>query len=128
MDPLREGVVMMCGATVGAFVGLLAGGILDQLVDPPFAGSNGDIEEMGTFIDQRIIECPRFPAPPPPNDQVQQRGRLERPHATKGRPAGPVCSHGWFGVVIPREPNPDPVVFLRLSVSFSCLMYPSAGA
>lgn len=39
MDPLREGVLMMCGATVGAFFGLLGGGILDWLVDPSF-GSN----------------------------------------------------------------------------------------
>src|SRR5262249_6635313 len=30
------------------------------------------------------------------NDQVQQRGRLERSHATKSRSAGPVCCNGWI--------------------------------
>ena len=51
----------------------------------------------------------------PPNDQVQQQGRLERSHATKSRSAGAVCHNGWFGDVIPLESNPDPFVFLRLS-------------
>jgi hypothetical protein len=53
------------------------------------------------------------------NDQVQQRGRLERGHTTKSRSAGPVCRNGWFGDVIPLESNPDhpnPFVFLRLSL------------
>jgi hypothetical protein len=49
------------------------------------------------------------------NDQVQQRGRLERGHTTKSRSAGPVCRNGWFGDVIPLESNPDPLVFLQLS-------------
>src|SRR5438105_2222428 len=53
--------------------------------------------------------------PPRPNDRVQQRGRLERSHATKSRSAGPVCCNGWFGDVIPLESNADPFVFLRLS-------------
>src|SRR5262245_7171119 len=35
--------------------------------------------------------------PPSPNDQVQQRGRLERSHATKSRSAGPVCGSVLFG-------------------------------
>jgi hypothetical protein len=46
-----------------------------------------------------------------PNDQVQQRGRLERSHATKSRSAGPGRCNGWFGDVIPLESNPDPFVF-----------------
>ena len=49
------------------------------------------------------------------NDQVQQRGRLERSHATKSRSAGPVCCNGLFGDVIPLESNPGPFVFLLLS-------------
>jgi hypothetical protein len=53
-----------------------------------------------------------------PNDQVQQRGRLERSHATKSRSAGPVCCNGWLGDVIPLESNPDPFVFPLFSFDF----------
>src|SRR5262249_51234051 len=37
-------------------------------------------------------------SPPRPNDEVQQRGRLQRLHALKSRNAGPICCNGWFGV------------------------------
>src|SRR5262249_51925867 len=47
----------------------------------------------------------------PANDQVQQRGRLERSHATKSRSASPVCCNGWFFNVIPLESNPGPFVY-----------------
>ena len=42
-----------------------------------------------------------------PNDQVQQRGRLERRHATKRRHAGPVCCNDWFGLSVVTRPSPD---------------------
>jgi len=31
-----------------------------------------------------------------PNDEVQQRGRLERLHTSESRNAGPVCCNGWL--------------------------------
>jgi hypothetical protein len=70
---------------------------------------------------ERFLSCSSYSSSPFPklagrkNDQVQQRGRLERSHATKSRSAGPVCCNDWFGDVIPLESNPDPFVFLRLS-------------
>src|SRR5436309_16103900 len=37
------------------------------------------------------------PQPPPPNDEVQQRGRLERLASPESRRAGPVCCHVLLG-------------------------------
>lgn len=34
----------------------------------------------------------------PPNDGVQQRGRLERLQPSESRNTGPGCCNGWFGV------------------------------
>jgi hypothetical protein len=36
----------------------------------------------------------------PPNAKVQQQGRLQGLHASKNRPAGPVCCNSWFGPTI----------------------------
>ena len=35
-----------------------------------------------------------------PNDEVQQRGRLQRLHTTRSRDAGPVCCNDWLADAI----------------------------
>ena len=82
--------------------------IIAHLDNPEFAVRS---PVKGNRIDHERHQTPC----PEPNDKVQQRGRLERSHATKSRSAGPVCCNGWFGDVIPLESSPDPLVFLRLS-------------
>src|SRR6266508_1592005 len=43
----------------------------------------------------------------PPNDRVQQRGRLRGLHASESRHAGPVCCNGWFGLSVVSRASPD---------------------
>src|SRR5262245_26514404 len=57
------------------------------------------------------------------NDQVQQRGRLERSHAAKSRSTGPVSCNGWIlmkalacddgGGTQPPPVAPQPEAFMR---------------
>jgi len=39
----------------------------------------------------------------PPNNMVQQQGRLEGHDTSESRTAGPVCGNGWFGGPLSRR-------------------------
>jgi hypothetical protein len=55
------------------------------------------LKQTPFIIVHPIVEAVRARSPPPPNDEVQQRGRLQRLHGSESRHAGPVCCNGWFG-------------------------------
>src|SRR6266567_5706479 len=70
--------------------------------------------------------------PPPPNDRVQQRGRLGRLQTLESRHAGPVCCNALFGLETLNAPDAVNryLSFFSLSalISYSCFWPPNSAA